>query len=186
MRLRLFWIESYGTPIVLYGLLNVFNEVESIAKVVVNICQLWIQIQSLAIEVDSLMRPLRVIIGISEADKCLELFLIHSQRLLVVSDGLLSMPGLEQQVPHAHQSERKPAIDQQGILQMLRTLLILFAIKVQYPHLCVRLVMFWVQVLHDLKQWCEWSILVIRVLLQGLTQPEICIDDTILGDECGI
>ena len=102
MRLRLFGIESYGTPIVLHGLLNVLNEVESIAKVVVNICQLWIKIQSLAIEVDSLMRPLRVIIGISETYKCLELFFIHCQCLLVVSDGLLSMPSLEQQVPHAH------------------------------------------------------------------------------------
>jgi len=58
VRLRLFGIESYGTPIVLHGLLNVFNEVQSVAKVVVDICQLRIQVQSLAVEVDSLMRPL--------------------------------------------------------------------------------------------------------------------------------
>jgi hypothetical protein len=67
VRLRLFGVESYGTPIVLYCLLNVFNEVESVAKIVVDICQLRIQIQSLTIEVDSLMRPLGVIIGITEA-----------------------------------------------------------------------------------------------------------------------
>lgn len=116
MRLSLFGVESYGTPIVLYGLLNVFNEVESVAKIVVDICQLRIQIQSLSIEVDSLMRPLGVIIGITEANKCLELFLIHSQSLLVVSDGLLGMPSLKQQVTHAYQSERKPTVDQQGVL----------------------------------------------------------------------
>ena len=68
MRLRLFGVESYGTSIVLHGLLNVFNEVQSVAKVVVDVCQLRIQIQSLSIEVNCLMRPLGVIIGITEAD----------------------------------------------------------------------------------------------------------------------
>lgn len=95
MRLRFFRIESYSAPIVLNGLLNVFNKVESIAKIVVHICQLRVQVQSLAIKVDSLVWPLRVIIGVSEANQCLKLFLIDSQCLLVVSDCLLGMTSLK-------------------------------------------------------------------------------------------
>lgn len=128
MTLSLLRVQSNGASVVIDGPCDVFYQIQSVSHVVVHIGQLGVQVERLPIVHDRLVGLLRVVVGVAEANQGLQLLLIDSQGLLVISNGFLCVPRFKQQVSHADECEGEPPVDYKRLLQVLRRLLILFSV----------------------------------------------------------
>lgn len=95
MGFRFLGVERNRTLVVVDGTWDVLDQVERVTQVVVNVCQLGVQIQGFLVEGHRVGRSLGVIVGVTKSYESLKFLVVYCQSLFVVPDGLISMSSLK-------------------------------------------------------------------------------------------